>query len=92
MWHKLGFSNQTESLHGALDSLIIGLVYQKGSESLSIDELNSEIQRFLSTLEESKKREVTGEALKRLHKRGTIALKGDVIKLCSGPVKTDSFY
>ena len=87
MWHKLRFENEVESIHGALDSLVLGLVDEAEKEYVSFEELRTWAHKFLSSAE--KEHELLKESLERLARAGLIDRRGETIRILP-PGKAES--
>jgi hypothetical protein len=79
MWHKLRFENEVESIHGALDSLVLGLLDEAQMEYVQFEELRKSAHRFLSSAENED--ELLNQSLERLRNARLIDKTGENIRM-----------
>jgi hypothetical protein len=79
MWHKLRFENEVESIQGALDSLVLGLVDEAQKEYVPIEELRKSARRFFSNAE--KEDELLNQSLERLGRARLIDKVRESVKI-----------
>lgn len=79
MWHRLRFQNEEESIQGALDSLILGILSEQKTKEISFVTLKASTSRFLSGT--ANEETLLNRAIENLQKLGYVRGVGDTIQM-----------